>query len=86
MTNWETELTAAGVKLGKSHIKQGIFQSIVTATVRHRYDPNHLSTTTVQQKYQFGEKGKKINHVLFMHDLKLYGKNDKELESLVHTV
>ena len=30
--------------------------------------------------------GYKINHLLFMDDLKLFGKNEKELESLVQTV
>jgi len=33
--------------------------------------------------YQFGEMGRKINCLLYMDDLKLYG---KELELLVHTV
>ena len=28
----------------------------------------------------------KINHLLFMHDLKLYSRNEKELDSLVQTI
>ena len=28
----------------------------------------------------------RINHLLFMNDLKLYGKNEREIESLVQTV
>ena len=28
----------------------------------------------------------RINHLLFMDDLKLYGKNEREIESLVQTV
>ena len=28
----------------------------------------------------------RINHLLFMDDLKLYGKNEREIESLVQTI
>ena len=34
--------------------------------------------------YKIGEE--KINHLLYMDDLKLYGKNDKELDGLLRTV
>ena len=36
-------------------------------------------------RYSFGE-GEKINHLLFMDDLKLYGKNENEIKGLVSTV
>ena len=36
--------------------------------------------------YQFGSEGNKINHLLFMDDLKLYGKDKDELEKLVDVV
>jgi len=36
--------------------------------------------------YQLGDGHIKINHLLIIHDLKLYGRNDREIESLVHTV
>ena len=36
--------------------------------------------------YRFGSEGKKINHLLFMDDLKLYGKDKDELEKLVDVV
>ena len=32
------------------------------------------------------QKTKKINHLLFMDDLKLYSRNEKGLDSLVQTV
>jgi len=35
--------------------------------------------------YRLGDGHSKINHLLFMNDLKLYGRNDCEIESLVHT-
>jgi len=36
--------------------------------------------------HQLGDGHSKISHLLFMDDLKLYGRNDCEIESLVHTV
>ena len=36
--------------------------------------------------YRLGkDKSRKINHLLFMDDLKLYGKNEKEAEVLTNT-
>ena len=39
-----------------------------------------------ESAYQFSSNKEKINHRLFMDDLKLYAKNEKGLESLVQTV
>ena len=36
--------------------------------------------------YQLEKNGSKVNHLFFMDDLKLYGKNDKEIDSLIKTV
>ena len=36
--------------------------------------------------YAFGPGGKTINHLIFMDDIKLYGKSEKELEALVELV
>ena len=33
--------------------------------------------------YQLEKNGAKVNHVFFMDDLKLYGKKDKEIDSLI---
>ena len=35
--------------------------------------------------YQLEKKGGKVNHLFFMDDLKLYGKNEKEIDSLIKT-
>ena len=37
-------------------------------------------------EYQLEKNGAKVKHLFFMDDLKLYGKNDKEIESLIKTV
>ena len=36
--------------------------------------------------YEFSESKKKINHLLFMDDLKLYSRSEKGLDSLVQTI
>ena len=36
--------------------------------------------------YEFSESKKKINHLLFMDDSKLYNRSENELDSLVQTV
>ena len=36
--------------------------------------------------YYFAINGQKVNHLLFIDDLKLYASNEKSLESLIQTV
>ena len=36
--------------------------------------------------YEWGNKGFKLNHLLFMDDLKLFAKSKKQIDSLVQTV
>ena len=37
-------------------------------------------------RYNLGKEGGSINHLLFMDDLKLFGKDEDEINSLVNTV
>ena len=36
--------------------------------------------------YDFGDKKTRINHLLFMDDLKLFAKSNDQIDSLVNTV
>ena len=40
----------------------------------------------IKAGYVFEDESLKVNHVLFMDDLKLFGSNERELDSLVKTV
>ena len=40
----------------------------------------------VNAQHQLGELGGKVNQILFMDDLKLYGQNQKQIDTLVSTV
>ena len=48
--------------------------------------PLSLILRKVKRAYEFSESKEKINHLLFMDDLKLYSRSEKGLDSLVQTV
>ena len=48
--------------------------------------PLSLILRKVKAAYEFSESKAKINHLLFMDDLKLYSRIEKGLDSLVQTV
>ena len=48
--------------------------------------PLSLILRKTKAAYEFSESKEKINHLLFMDDLKLYSRSEKELNSLVQTV
>ena len=75
-------------ELGEVHIKRGIFQGNSLSPLLFFLASISLSLILRKAKgaYQFsGSKGK-INHLLFMDDLKLYSCSEKELDSLVQTI
>ena len=88
MNNWKTNLYADGKLLGSVPIRRGIFQGdsfspllFVTALL----PLTHILRET-GMGYQVEKNGAKVNHLFFMDNLKLYGKNDKEIDSLIKTV
>ena len=48
--------------------------------------PLSLILRKAKAAYQFSESKEKINHLLFMDDLKLYSRSEKGWDSLLHTV
>ena len=48
--------------------------------------PLSLILRKAKEAYEFSGSKEKINHLLFMGDLKLYSRNEKELDSLVQTI
>ena len=48
--------------------------------------PLSLILRKAKAVYEFSGSKEKINHLLFMDDLKLYSRNGKELGSLVQTI
>ena len=48
--------------------------------------PLSLILRKAKAAYEFSESKEKINHLLFMDDLKLYSQSEKGLDSLIQTV
>ena len=82
------ELTCAQEVLGEVKIMRGIFQGDSLSPLL--FVSAMIPLTHILRKskhgYEFSGSGEKINHLLYMDDLKLYSKNEKELDSLIQTV
>ena len=83
---WNTTLTINGETIGEVQIKRGIFQgdslspllfiiSLIPLTMTHR---------AMNKGYKLDDI--KVNHLLYMDDLKIYACSDKEMESLVNMI
>ena len=88
MKAWRVDLTCNNQSLGRVDIKRGIFQgdSLSSLLFVLCLIPLTLILHKSESAYQFSSTKEKINHLLFMDDLKLYAKNEKGLDSLVQTV
>ena len=67
---------------------RGIFQrdSLSLLVFAFALIPLSLILRKSKASYEFSESKEKINHLLFMDDLKLYSRSEKGLDSLVQTV
>ena len=88
MERWNTELTCGDQRLGNVRIRRGIFQGdslspllFVLAVI-----PLTLILRKTKIYYQLEKGGEKINHLLSMDDLKLFAKNEQQIDSLVNSV
>ena len=90
MKLWNTDLllnhTRGSIKYDKINLNYGIFigDSISPQSFCLSLIPltNELNNT----KYGYEIHEETINHLFYMDGLKLYAKNDKELEGLIFTV
>ena len=88
MANWKTELFVYAQSLGQVNIKRGIFQGDSLSPLLFVLCMISLTLLLRQTKagYQFKGRHEKINHLLYMDDLKLYGKDEAQIDSLVKSV
>ena len=86
MVNWKTELASCGEMLRLIDTRRVIFQgdSLSPLIFAVCMVPLTKILQNVKAGYTLGEG--RINHLFFMDDLKVYGKNKAEIESLVSTV
>ena len=59
---------------------------ILTITVCNCFVTTESYIEKNRNGVELEKNGAKVNHLLFMDDLKLYRKNDKEIHSLIKTV
>ena len=81
-------LCSRNSELGEIEIKRDIFQgdSLPPLVLVLALIPLSLILRKAKTAYEFSESKEKINHLLFMDDLKLYSRSEKGLDSLVQTV
>ena len=88
MSKWKLELTSNGVSLGNAEIRRGIFQGDSLSPLLFVLCLVSLSLILRKVKfhYEFGGKKTRLNHLLFMDDLKLFAKSNGQINSMVNTV
>ena len=87
MEKWKVMLCSGNSELGKVEIKGGICQGDSSPLVfALALIPLSSIFKKTKAAYEFSESKEKINHLLFMDDLKLYSRTEKGLDSLVQTV
>ena len=88
MKIWKTELTAYGENLGEVRIRRGIFQgeSLSLLIFVLSMIPLTLVLRKIGIGYEWGKKQFRINHLLLMDDLKLFGKTENQIDSLINSV
>ena len=85
MEKWKVLLCSGNSELGEVEIKQGVFQgdSLFPLVFVLALISLSLILRKAKAAYEFSESKEKINHLLFMDDLKLYSRSEKGLDSLV---
>ena len=88
MTNWKTILTSSGTRLAEVNIKRGIFQgdSLSPLLFILAMIPMTKALEKMEVGYQLKKEGSRINHLMFMDDIKLFGRSSKEIDTLIQTV
>ena len=87
MDQWMLSLTASGEDLGDVEVKRRALQgdSLSPLLFVLSMFPLSLILRKVKTSYDWGGKEYKLNHLLFMDDLKLFGKSEHQIASLVST-
>ena len=85
MEKWKVMLCSGNSDLGEIEIKRGIFQgdSLSPLVFLLVLIPLSLILRKENAAYESSKSKEKINHILFMDDLKFYSRSEKGLHSLV---
>ena len=88
MQTWRVELTAGGRSISETKIQRRIFQrdalSPLLFIIAMMLLKHILRKCAVG--YKVSRSQEKINYLMYMENIKLFAKNEKELETLIHAV
>ena len=88
MKIWRVELTAGGRSLAEAKFQRSIFQGDALSPLLFiivMMPLNHIFRKYTAG-YKLSRSQEKINHLMYMDDIKLFAKNEKEPETLIHVV
>ena len=88
MKTWRVELTEGGRSLAGTKIQRGIFQGDALSHIQFiiaMMPLNHILRKCAAE-YKLSRSQEKINYPMYMDDIKLFAKNEKELETVIHAV
>ena len=82
------ELKVGGKTFAEAKIQRGIFQGDALSPLLFiiAMMPFNFILRKCTTGYKLSKSQEKINHLMYMNDVKLFAKNEKELETLIHTV
>ena len=88
MKHWNTELNAGQNRLGNVIIERGIFRgdSLSPLLFVMTMIPLTMMLRKTSIVYEVRKKVDRINHLLFMDNIKLFARNVDQIDSLVNTV
>ena len=81
-------MTSNGENLGEVDVKRGIVQGASLSPLLFVLSMVSLSLIPrkVNASYEWGKKEYKLNHLLFMDNLKLFSKSEEQMDTIVRTV
>ena len=88
MKTWRVELTAGEKSLAEAKIQRGVFHGDARSPLLFIIAMMPLNHTLRKctAGYKLSRSEERINHLMYMYDIKLFAKNEKELETLIHAV
>ena len=88
MNTWRVELIAGGRGLAEAKIQRGIFQGDALSPLLFiiAMMPFYHILRKCTAGYKLSRSQEKINHLMYMDDIKLFAKKEKELETLIHAI
>ena len=88
MQQWRLSMPVNVEDMGEFNVKRRIFQGEILSPLLSVLSmvPLSLILKKVNACYKWGKEKYKLNHLLFMDDLKLYAKSEEQANTLLRTV